>query len=133
MAEVGNKVVVYSKERIPALRERLRKRKSPQVVVIDSIPRFVGFTRSTLASLMDEFPTNFSSSSPTRNGKPYPAVVAARHVRKLAEVKIRVRVSRHTPTTRFATAEGGGGEEFVIWPEGAAKYYAFNNRQETKP
>mgnify|MGYP006922392720 CR=1 FL=1 len=27
------------------------------------------------------------------------------------------------PTTRFATAEGGG-EEFVIWPEGAAKYYA---------
>ena len=121
MAEVGNKVVVYSKEQIPALRERLRKRKSPQVVVIDSITALVGFTRSTFASLMDEFPDKlFIFIAHKENGKPYPAV--ARHVRKLAEVKIRVEGFKAYPTTRFATAEGG--EEFVIWPEGAAKYYA---------
>lgn len=122
MAEVGNKVVVYSKEQIPALRERLRKRKSPQVVVMDSITALVGFTRSTFASLMDEFPDKlFIFIAHEENGKPYPAV--ARHVRKLAEVKIRVEGFKAYPTTRFATAEGGG-EEFVIWPEGAAKYYA---------
>lgn len=122
MAEVGNKVVVYSKEQIPALRERLRKRKSPQVVVIDSITALVGFTRSTFASLMDEFPDKlFIFIAHEENGKPYPAV--ARHVRKLAEVKIRVEGFKAYPTTRFATAEEGG-EEFVIWPEGAAKYYA---------
>lgn len=122
MAEVGNKVVVYSKEQIPALRERLRKRKSPQVVVIDSITALVGFTRSTFASLMDEFPDKlFIFIAHEENGKPYPAV--ARHVRKLAEVKIRVEGFKAYPMTRFATAEGGG-EEFVIWPEGAAKYYA---------
>lgn len=122
MAEVGNKVVVYSKEQIPALRERLRKRKSPQVVVIDSITALVGFTRSTFASLMDEFPDKlFIFIAHEENGKPYPAV--ARHVRKLAEVKIRVEGFKAFPVTRFATAEGGG-EEFVIWPEGAAKYYA---------
>lgn len=122
MAEVGNKVVVYSKEQIPALRERLRKRKSPQVVVIDSITALVGFTRSTFASLIDEFPNKlFIFIAHEENGKPYPAV--ARHVRKLAEVKIRVEGFKAFPVTRFATAEGGG-EEFVIWPEGAAKYYA---------
>lgn len=122
MAEVGNKVVVYSKEQIPALRERLRKRKSPQVVVIDSITALVGFTRSTFASLMDEFPDKlFIFIAHEENGRPYPAV--ARHVRKLAEVKIRVEGFKAFPVTRFATAEGGG-EEFVIWPEGAAKYYA---------
>lgn len=122
MAEVGNKVVVYSKEQIPALRERLRKRKSPQVVVIDSITALVGFTRSTFASLIDEFPDKlFIFIAHEENGKPYPAV--ARHVRKLAEVKIRVEGFKAFPVTRFATAEGGG-EEFVIWPEGAAKYYA---------
>ena len=103
MAEVGNKVVVYSKEQIPALRERLRKRKSPQVVVIDSITALVGFTRSTFASLMDEFPDKlFIFIAHEENGKPYPAV--ARHVRKLAEVKIRVEGFKAYPTTRFATA-----------------------------
>ena len=77
---------------------------------------------STFASLMDEFPDKlFIFIAHEENGKPYPAV--ARHVRKLAEVKIRVEGFKAYPTTRFATAEGGG-EEFVIWPEGAAKYYA---------
>ena len=57
MGALGNKVIILDKEQIPALRERLRKRKSPQVVVIDSITALVGFTRATFASLIDEFPT----------------------------------------------------------------------------
>lgn len=122
MAAVGNKVIVYNKEQIPALRERLRKRKSPQVVVIDSITALTGFNRSTFASLMDEFPEKlFIFIAHEEGGKPYPAV--ARHVRKLSEVKIRVEGFKAFATTRFATSEGGG-EDFVIWPEGAAKYYA---------
>lgn len=122
MVEVGNKVIVYSKEQIPALRERLRKRKSPQVVVIDSITALVGFTRNTFASLIDEFPDKlFIFIAHEEGGKPYPAV--ARHVRKLSEVKIRVEGFKAFVTTRFATSEGGG-EEFVIWKEGAARYYA---------
>lgn len=122
MAAVGNKVIVYNKEQIPALRERLRKRKSPQVVVIDSITALTGFNRSTFASLMDEFPEKlFIFIAHEEGGKPYPAV--ARHVRKLSEVKIRVEGFKAFATTRFAMSEGGG-EDFVIWPEGAAKYYA---------
>ncbi len=122
MGALGNKVIILDKEQIPALRERLRKRKSPQVVVIDSITALVGFTRATFASLIDEFPTKlFIFIAHEEGGKPYPAV--ARHVRKLSEVKLRVEGFKAFPTTRFATAEGGG-EEFVIWPEGAARYYA---------
>lgn len=118
MGEVGNKVVIYDKEQIPALRSRLRKRKSPQVVVIDSITALVGFTRTTFASLINEFPDKlFIFIAHEEGGKPYPAV--ARHVRKLAEVKIRVEGFKAFTISRF-----GGGEPFVIWPEGAARYYA---------
>lgn len=89
MGELGNKVVILDKEQIPELRERLRKRKSPQVVVIDSITALVGFTRTTFASLMAEFPNKlFIFIAHEEGGKPYPAV--AKHVRKLSEVKLRV-------------------------------------------
>lgn len=122
MGKLGNKVIILDREQIPALRERLRKRKSPQVVVIDSITALTGFTRATFASLTGEFPDKlFIFIAHEEGGKPYPAV--ARHVRKLSEVKIRVEGFKAFPTTRFATAEGGG-EELVIWSEGAARYYA---------
>lgn len=42
MQEVGSRVIVLAKEPITELRERLRKRKSPDVVVIDSITALVG-------------------------------------------------------------------------------------------
>ena len=122
MGELGSKVVILDKEQIPELRERLRKRRSPQIVVIDSITALVGFTRATFASLMAEFPAHlFIFIAHAEGGKPYPAV--ARHVRKLAEVKLRVEGFKAFPTTRFATSEGGG-EPYVIWPEGAARYHA---------
>ena len=44
-------------------------------------------------------------------------------MRKLSEVKLRVEGFKAFPTTRFATSEGGG-EPYVIWQEGAARYYA---------
>lgn len=122
MAEVGTKVIVYDKEQIPALRERLKRQKSPKVVVIDSVTALVGFTRTSFAQLIAEFPDKlFIFIAHEEGGKPYPAV--ARHIRKLSEVKIRVEGFKAFVTTRFASAEGGG-EDFVIWPEGAAKYYA---------
>lgn len=122
MGELGNKVIILDKEQIPALRERLRKRKSPQIVVIDSITALVGFTRVTFASLIEEFPNKlFIFIAHEEGGKPYPGV--ARHVRKLSEVKMRVEGFKVFTTTRFANSEGGGAE-FVIWPEGAARYYA---------
>lgn len=122
MHAIGNKVIVYNRDQLPALCERLRKRKSPQIVVIDSITALSGFTRTVFTKLTEEFPDKlFIFIAHEEGGRPYPAI--ARHVRKLSEVKIRVEGFKAFTTTRFATSEGGGSE-FVIWPEGAAKYYA---------
>ena len=122
MQSVGTKVVVYHKEQIEALSERLRRRKSPQVVVIDSITAMVGFTRPMFARLLEEFPDKlFIFLAHEENGKPYPAI--AQHIRKLSEVKCRVAGFTAYITTRFQSKEGGG-DNFVIWEEGAAAYEA---------
>lgn len=122
MQSVGRKVVVYHKEPIDELRQRLSRRKSPDVVVIDSLTALVGFTRPVFASLVDEFPDKlFIFLAHEENNKPYPAI--AQHVRKLAEVKVRVEGFRASVSTRFKTHEGGG-EDFIVWDQGAADYWA---------
>lgn len=117
MQEAGRRVIVLAKEPVEELRERLRKRKSPDVVVIDSITALVGFTRETFMGLINEFPEKlFIFIAHEENNKPYPAV--AQHVRKLSEVKIRVEGYKAFISSRF-----GGGEDFVIWEQGANEYW----------
>ena len=125
MAGVGNKAVVLDKEQIPVLAERLRRRKSPQIIVIDSITALTGFGRMAFSELTTAFPEKlFIFLAHEEGGRPYPAI--ARHVGKLSEIKMRVEGFRAFITTRFAT-EDGGGEPFTIWEEGAARYYADKN------
>ncbi len=122
MQDVGSKVIVLNKEPIDELKERLRKRKSPDVVAIDSITALVGFTRPVFAGLMNEFPDKlFVFIAHEENNKPYPAM--AQHVRKLAEVKIRVEGYKAFVTTRFKGDDGEGGADFVIWEKGADDYW----------
>ena len=126
MASIGTKVVIYNKEQLPELIERLRKRNSPQVVVLDSITALVGFTRKSFAELTDEFPDKlFIFIAHEENHKPYPAI--AQHVRKLSEVKCAVEGFRASITTRFQTRGGEGGEDFIIWEEGVREYEAMIN------
>lgn len=122
MHEVGSRVIVLAKEPIQELRERLRKRKSPDVVVIDSITALVGFTRPIFMGLINEFPDKlFIFIAHEENNKPYPSI--AQHVRKLSEVKIRVEGYKAFVTTRFQGENGEGGSDFVIWEQGANEYW----------
>lgn len=122
MQEVGSRVIVLAKEPIKELRERLRKRKSPNVIVIDSITALVGFTRTVFMELINEFPDKlFIFIAHEENNKPYPAI--AQHVRKLSEVKIRVEGYKGFVTTRFKGKKGEGGADFVIWEQGANEYW----------
>lgn len=122
MQEVGSKVVVLAKEAISDLRTRLAKRKSPSVVVIDSITALLGFTRSVFIELINDFPDKlFIFIAHEENNKPYPAI--AQHVRKLSEVKIRVEGYKAFTTTRFKGDNGEGGSDFVIWEQGANEYW----------
>jgi hypothetical protein len=122
MHEAGSRVILLAKEPVEELRERLRKRKSPDFVVIDSITALVGFTRSVFIELVNEFPDKlFIFIAHEENGKPYPAI--ARHVRKLSEVKIHAEGYKAFITTRFQSGPGEGGEDFTIWEEGAHEYW----------
>lgn len=122
MHEAGSRVIVLEKEPVEDLQVRLRKRKSPDVVVIDSITALVGFTRSVFIELINEFPNKlFVFIAHEEGGKPYPAI--AQHVRKLSEVKIRVEGYKAFITTRFSGKGGEGGSDFVIWEQGADEYW----------
>lgn len=122
MQDVGSKVIVLAKENMQALRERLAHRKSPDVVVVDSITALVGFTRPVFAELVNDFPNKlFIFIAHEEGGKPYPAI--AQHVRKLSEVKIHVEGYKAFVTTRFRSASGEGGSDFVIWEQGANEYW----------
>ena len=57
MHEAGNNVVVLNKEGIKELKERLKKKKSADIIIIDSLICLVGFTRRDYLNLLAEFPT----------------------------------------------------------------------------
>ena len=123
MQSLGNKVLIFNKEQIDSLSEHLRKKRSPQVVVIDSVTALNSFTRRTFSDLMNEFPDKlFIFIAHEENHKPYPAI--AQHVRKLSEVKCHVEGFRAYITTRFQTRDGQGGAPFTIWQQGADEYDA---------
>lgn len=122
MYEAGSKVIVLAKEGIEELRLRLAKRKSPEVVILDSITALVGFNRTTFAGLIRDFPDKlFIFIAHEENNRPYPAI--AQHVRKLSEVKIHVEGYKAFISTRFEGEGGEGGSDFIIWEKGANEYW----------
>lgn len=126
MEEAGNAVMVLDKEPVTQLRQRLSRRRSPQVVIIDSLTAMPGFTRKDYLSLVDGFPRKlFVFLAHERKGLPDPAI--AETVRRLSEVKIYVEGFRAHVTTRYACPERGEGvSDYVIWKQGAEEYHLNN-------
>ena len=122
MEEAGNAVMVLDKEPVAQLRQRLSRRRSPQVVIIDSLTAMPGFTRKDYLSLVDGFPRKlFVFLAHERKGLPDPAI--AETVRRLSEVKIYVEGFRAHVTTRYACPERGEGvSDYVIGKQGAEEY-----------
>lgn len=124
MLEAGTAVIALNKEPIVDLRARLAKRKSPDIVFIDSLTCLVGFTRRDYVNLMAEFPDKlFVFLAHEKNGMPDPTI--GEIVRRLSDIKIRVEGHKAFVTTRYENpAKGEGGADFVIWEQGAADYWA---------
>ncbi|MEG2600006.1 MAG: ATP-binding protein [Muribaculaceae bacterium] len=121
MQDIGSKVIVLAKEPIDELRVRLMKRKSPNVIVIDSITAMMSFTRSMYMGLINDFPDKlFIFIAHEKNHNPYPAI--AEHVRKLSDVKIHVEGYKAYITTRYKGAKGEGGADYTIWERGSQEY-----------
>lgn len=124
MEQAGDQIVLLDKEQLKALKERLLRRKSSDVIIIDSVKYMSGFKMSDLTTLMNMFPHKlFIIVTHETNGEPDGAL--ARQIKFHADVKIRTEGYKAFVTTRFEDAERGeGGADFIIWDKGANDYWA---------
>ncbi len=126
MDEAGNSVILLNKEELPELRARLNKRKSPEIIIIDSVQYLDGFNWASFKKLKREYPDKLFIfiSQADRAGKDPDGKLAGK-IRYDAEIKIKVEGFKAFVTTRYEDAERGeGGADFIIWEQGAAEYWA---------
>ena len=111
------KFLLLHKEPINELKIRLRKRRSPDFIVIDSL-QYTGMRYKDYQELKDEFSGKklilFLSHA---DGK-QPAGRVAKSIRYDADTKLHIEGYR-----AFTLSRMGGGLPFDIWTEGARKYY----------
>lgn len=115
MKDTARRFVLLDKENIADLIERLQRRKSPDIIVIDSV-QYTGMTYNDYKKLRDEFPRKLFILISHADGKE-PAGRVAKSIRYDAFVKIRIVGYKAFPISRY-----GGGEAYTIWEKGATDY-----------
>lgn len=126
MAEAGSNIILLNKEDLPELRARLRKRKSPEIIVIDSLQYLDKFYMKQFKDLKAEFPDKLFVfiSQADKAGKD-PDGYIAKKIRYDADIKIKVEGFKAFVTTRYEDRDKGeGGADFIIWEQGANDYWA---------
>ncbi|MDR3226820.1 MAG: ATP-binding protein [Prevotellaceae bacterium] len=126
MENAGNKIILLEKESLKDLRTRLRKKRSPDVILIDSLHYWLGFKMSDYMSLVGDFRNKlFVFCAHEQNKEPKGGV--AQYIRYNSDVKIHVEGYKAYITTRYEDRENNeGGEDFVIWKQGANEFDADN-------
>lgn len=120
MASVAHNFILLVNEPIEELKVRLRKRKAPKIVVIDSL-QYSELTYKAYKELREEFNnTLFVIISHAEGREPEGKI--GKKVRYDAFVKIRVDGYRAFVKSRY-----GGGKPIDIWPEEAGKYHGFES------
>lgn len=109
--------VAFIKEDIPAMRERLRRRKSYNIVVIDSF-QYTQMTYKDYISLKEEFPDKLFIFISHARGK-NPKSDAATSVMYDADLKIWVEGYVAFSKGRYQGSTG----KYVIWEKGSLDYW----------
>lgn len=118
MQNVGTKIQLLHKAQLADLREFLSKRKSPNIVIIDSVRYMFGMKLTDVAALNADFPNKlFIWLSHERNGEPKGDLAQA--IKYDADVKIWVEGFRAFVESRY-TAKSA---PYTIYEEGAEKYW----------
>lgn len=123
MVDVGSRFVLLDKEDIGDLVTRLKKHKSPDIVVIDSV-QFMDLKWSEYKQLKAEFPGKlFIYISHIDGSKP--DGLTARKIWRDASVVFRVQGFRAIPVSRY-----GGGQYIDINKEKADAYWGLESIKE---
>jgi nucleoside-triphosphatase THEP1 len=122
MEEVGSRLVLLEKEDVAELTERLKRHKSPDIVIIDSV-QFLDLKFSEYKQLKEAFPDKLFIYISHIEGK-QPEGNTARRIWRDANVYFSVEGFRAFPVSRY-----GGGEPVDIYPEKAMEYWGFENRK----
>lgn len=129
--EVGNKVQLLDREGLSDLNTRLRRKKSANVVIIDSIQKLDFKLRyADVDALIKRYPSKLFIfiSQVGKSGEPKGEVALS--VRHDADIKIQLEGFRGHVTTRYRTADGQGGADFVFYQDGAEAYDAIIKQEE---
>lgn len=119
--EAGRRIRLLDREGYEELFDRLGKRQSPEIVIIDSINYFKGLRLSDYERLRTRYRKKlFVIIAHEKGGEPKGAL--AQDIKYDAGVKIRVEGYRARVTSRYA-ADGVGGQDYIIWREGADRYW----------
>ena len=114
-------ICLLDRESPADIRRRLNARRAPQVVIIDSLQYWPRFSINDYIALRRACPaTLFVFVAHAKGDQPKGAV--AQTVRFDADIKIRVEGYKAFVTTRFET-DTEGGSDYIIWPEGAQRYW----------
>jgi len=117
MEAVKKRIVLLDNEPLEELKERLRRRRSPDIIIMDSL-QYVGIDYDGYKELKEEFLDKlFIWISHADGKKPKGSVAEA--VRYDAPVKIRVEGYKAFATSRFATEDT---VPYTIWQQGADQY-----------
>ena len=120
-ADVKKNIIILNREPIEDLKIRLRRKKHPQFVIIDSF-QYTALTKQQYINLKEEFNNVLFIFNSHAEGKE-PQGNVAKFVRFDADVKIRVEGFKAFPMSR-----SGGGKPYVIWDKGASNYWLDINK-----
>lgn len=118
MDDVSRSFILLDKEPVADLIIRLRRKQSPDVVIIDSL-QYTGMNYAEYRLLRDEFREKLFIFISHADGNE-PKGNVGKSIKYDAFVKIRIEGYKAFPQSRF-----GGGKEYVIWQKGAQDYWSY--------
>ena len=125
MDEVRKRLVILDRESMDQLEERLQRRGSPGIVIIDSF-QYSGLNYKTYKEFKERHPKKLFIFISHAEGL-HPAGRSASKVEYDADVKIMVSCFKAWCKSRFMEKPG---EPYVIWEEGAAKTLKDDNMED---
>jgi len=117
MKEVARKFKILNVEHIEDLKIRLRRKKSPDIIIIDSL-QYSGLTKPQYRALKEEFSKKLFIFVSHAEGK-QPEGRFAKFVKYDADIYGRIEGYKMFPVSRY-----GGGKPYTIWHEGAKTYWS---------